>query len=115
MLLTPSSIRQQIDELSHLRKLSEDATTPLEKELKNLQNKVASIRAQLLAADTKITELEKTIEGQELNLNEHFKTLSLRVRDYYKYARSASPLLTILASSNTTESFATIIVSVSRS
>lgn len=93
-------LQKQIDELAHLRALSANATAPLEKELKNLQNKIASIRAQLLLADQRVVELEKNINIQELNLEEHFKTLSLRVRDYYKYSRSASPLLTMLASSN---------------
>ncbi|MFC1654159.1 SpoIID/LytB domain-containing protein, partial [Patescibacteria group bacterium] len=96
-------IQKQIDELSKLRQLSEAATSPLEAELKNLQGKIRGIRSQLIQADKEVEQLGDDILKQEEVLEDGFLTLSMRVRDYYKYSRTASPLLMMLASANAPE------------
>lgn len=93
-------LQQQIDELNKLRSLSQQATAPLESELKNLQSKIKSIRAQLIEADARVSELEQDIGLQENSLEDNFLILSTRVREYYKYTRSYSPILTMLATSS---------------
>ncbi|OGV93138.1 hypothetical protein A3B57_02510 [Microgenomates group bacterium RIFCSPLOWO2_01_FULL_47_10] len=95
-----ADLQNEINELSRIRQLSADATTPLEKELKTLQNKVNSIRAQLVKADQRVEQLGKDIALQEKTLENSFSILAVRVRDYYKYSRSYSPLLAVLASAN---------------
>lgn len=94
------TLQKEIDELTRLRQMSEQATAPLEAELGGLQNKIKSIRAQLIEADRRVIELEEDIVERSDKLVGSYRVLSVRVRDYYKYSRTSSPLLTLLASSN---------------
>jgi hypothetical protein len=88
-------LQRQIDELSKLRQMSEeDATKPLEAELKNIKGKVAGIKQQLVAADQETVRLEQDIDAREDDLAESYQYLAIRARSYYKLSRQFSPFLT---------------------
>ncbi len=93
-------IQQQIDELAHLRQLSEDATAPLEKELEGLENRIASARQGIENAKVQATELAASIDKREIDLASQYTILSLRVADQYKRSRVFSPLMTFFATSD---------------
>lgn len=96
-------IQQQIDELAHLRELSVAATTPLEKELASLNQKIKNINGQLTAAEKETERLAEDIDRREEELASQYQILSVRVRSYYKLSRQISPLLLLLASANATD------------
>lgn len=96
-------LQSQIDELTHLRELSEAATEPLESELDSLKSRIGSIQAQLNEADEEAKALEESIAGREGALAEQYAALTVRVRSYYKLSRQSSPLLLLLSSSNASE------------
>lgn len=91
------SLQQQINDLQHLKELSEKATTPLEKEVKNIQSRIAGIRRDLTAADAETQHLEGSIEARTLQLDAQYRYLAARVRSYYKLSRQFSPLVTFLS------------------
>jgi peptidoglycan hydrolase CwlO-like protein len=91
-------LQRQIDELAKLRQMSEDATKPLETELKSIQGRVAGIKQQLVAADQETVRLEADIDAREDDLAESYQYLAIRARSYYKLSRQFSPFLTFLAS-----------------
>lgn len=97
-----AELQKQIDELSHLKELSENATAPLEAELKNIDTKVKNIQAQLKAADNETERLEGDIDVREEELAESYQYLAVRVRSLYILTRQFSPLLTFLVSQNAT-------------
>ena len=78
-------LQQEINELSRLREMSEQATAPLEAELEGLQTKIKGIRGQLIEADRRVIELEEDIQERSDKLVGSYRVLSVRVRDYYKY------------------------------
>lgn len=91
-------LQKQIDELTHLRELSANATTPLEKELSSIQKKLDNLRIQLKTAEAETVKLEKDIEVREDSLAESYQYLAVRVRSLYKLTRQFSPLLSLLSS-----------------
>lgn len=91
------SLQQQINDLQHLKELSEAATTPLEKEVATIKTKMAGIKRDLAAADAETQHLEGSIEARELQLEAQYKYLAARVRSFYKLSRQFSPLVTFLA------------------
>lgn len=95
-------LQQQINDLNHLKELSEAATRPLEAELKTIETKVKNIQVQLATADKETLKLESDLGKREDDLAESFQYLALRVRSFYKLSKKASPLLTFLAASNAT-------------
>jgi SpoIID/LytB domain protein len=90
-------LQQQINDLAHLKEMSEAATTPLEKELANIKARVATIKRELAAAELETKHLEGDIEARELQLDAQFQYLTARVRSYYKLSRQFSPLVTFLS------------------
>ena len=55
-------IQQEIDELAHLKKLSEDATTPLESEVANLEARIRSAQIGINNAKQQAAQLALDIE-----------------------------------------------------
>ncbi len=95
-----ADLQKQIDELEHLRQLSEDATKPLEGELDNLESQIENARAGIVAAQEQVAELSESITEREEDLGLQYMILSKRIAARYKRSRLASPLL-IFFSSNT--------------
>jgi len=96
-------LQQQIDELEHLKQLSEDATKPLEGELSNLEKKMAAARQGIKNAKAQAGELAVSIDQREEDLAVQYLILSKRIGDSYKRSRLSSPLLIFLASSKASE------------
>jgi len=93
-------LQQQIDELSKMRQMSEQATQPLEKELSTIQSKIKNVGFQLNEADRETERLEEDIDTREDDLAESYQYLAVRVRSFYKLSRYFSPLMTFLSSKN---------------
>ena len=93
-------LQKQIDELEHLKKLSEAATTPLEDEVKNLEQRIANARAGILRAKNEATELGEEISKRESELAYQYKVLSVRIAEAYKRSRTFSPLLLFLSNTD---------------
>lgn len=100
--ITVEQLQAQIDELAKLRKLSENATAPLEKELDNLENKIESAQQGIERAKRHEQQVAANIEQREIDLAASYQILSLRVVSQYKRSRTLSPLLLLLASSDAT-------------
>ncbi len=90
-------ISQQIGDLQHQLELSVKATTPLEVEVRKLRSELGLIQARIDRAKKKKTELEKDIQTREQRLEQEYRLLAERVREYYKQLRTSSPLAVMLA------------------
>lgn len=91
------SLQKQINDLQHLKELSEAATVPLEKEVASITSRIAGIKKDLAAADVETQRLQGDIEARSLQLDAQYRYLAARVRSYYKLSRQFSPLMTLLA------------------
>lgn len=91
-------LESKIAELEKNRQMSEAATKPLETEVAKLKTSIKSIGAQLDAAEVKQKNLELSIAEREKDLVGKYKTLSLRVNEFYKRSRLVSPFLVLLSS-----------------
>lgn len=80
-------LQQQIGELEKLKNLSEAATTPLEKEVANLESRINSARKGIEAAKTEVVQVGKDIEEREVDLALQYKILSKRINGQYKRLR----------------------------
>ncbi len=90
-------LQKQIDDLAKLKKLSEDATKPLESELKNLESKIKSAQDGIIKAKNQVIELAKSIDQREEDLAVQYQILSKRIGESYKRERVDSPLLIFLS------------------
>lgn len=90
-------LQKQIDELTKLRKMSEEATQNLEREVANVRTQIGNISYQLNLADAETKRLEENIAVRETDLSDQYTLLSARVRSFYKLSRQASPILTLLS------------------
>jgi len=102
-------LQQQIDELENLKNLSEAATTPLEKEVSNLESRIASARAGIARAETEATLVAENIKEREKDLAVQYQLLSKRIHDQYKYLRlmnEAVALISELAKGDLTKDLA---------
>lgn len=93
-------LQQQIDELAHLKKLSEDATKPLEQELGNLEQRIKSAEDGIKAAKSESVRLAKDIERRDQDLAVQYTIVSRRIAEQYKRLRQASPLLLLFTTHN---------------
>jgi SpoIID/LytB domain protein len=93
-------LQNQINELAKLKKLSEDATKPLESELKNLETKIKNAQDGIIRAKNQAQELAKSIDQREEDLAVQYHILSQRIADSYKRERVVSPLLIFLSTGN---------------
>lgn len=97
------ALQKEIDELEHLKQLSEDATKPLEAEVENLEARIASARAGISKARSDAQAVEARIDEREDDLAGQYVILSRRVHEQYKKARTFSPLLLFVQSANAAE------------
>ena len=84
-------VQQQIDELEKLKKMSEDATKPLEKELKGLEQKIKNAQAGIIAAQKQSEKLAADIDKREEDLAIQYVIFSNRIASQYKRSRTFSP------------------------
>lgn len=86
-------IEEDMAKLAELKKLSENATAPLEKELVGLEARINRARAGIATAKKKIVELSQKIDEREEDLAVQYVILSKRIAANYKRARLNTPLL----------------------
>lgn len=84
-------LQRQIDELEDLKKQSEAATTPLEGEVVNLEQRIRNARTSIVAAKQQAGEREQDVALQ-------FTLLSGRVAQQYKRSRTFSPIMLLFMS-----------------
>jgi peptidoglycan hydrolase-like amidase len=89
-------LQQQIDELENLKKMSEAATTPLEEEVENLEQRIRNARASIAAA-----KLQAEQRGEDVAVQ--FTLLSGRVAQQYKRSRTFSPIMLLFTSDSASE------------
>ena len=97
------SLQREIDELEHLKQLSEDATKPLEKEVDTLESRITNARYGISKAQADAVAVESKIEQREKDLAVQYQILSRRVHEQYKKARMFSPLLFFIQNANAAE------------
>lgn len=78
---------KQIAELEEKRRLSEEATKPLEGEVERLVAQVKNIGWQLVQAERELEELAVSIQERERDLANDYEVMTLRVRQFYKRSR----------------------------
>ncbi len=93
-------LQKQIEDLEHLKQLSVNATTPLEKELDNLEDRITSARNGIASAKKKATQLSADIDAREEQMAVQYKLLSKRIGEQYKRGRLFSPFMTFLATND---------------
>ncbi|GIK84455.1 MAG: hypothetical protein BroJett025_10770 [Patescibacteria group bacterium] len=93
-----SEIEGWIQKFTNLKKLSEDATKPLEAEVESLENQIAAARNSIVRAKKEAAELALQIEEKEADLTIQYQIFSRRIAQQYKRLRTFSPLITALAS-----------------
>lgn len=96
-------IQRQIDELAHLKSLSEAATAPLEEQVKDLDAKITSARNGIQSAKTKAQQTAQEIDQRETDLAYHYTLFSNRIAASYRRARTANPLVFLLASTDASQ------------
>ena len=96
-------LQQDIDKLEELKKLSENATAPLEKEVAGLEARINSAQAGINKAKTQAQELAKNIEKRETDLAYHYQLFANRVAESYKRERVFNPLALFLSSQNASQ------------
>lgn len=93
-----SDLQTEIDKLEELKKLSENATAPLEKEVKTLESRINSAKAGIAKAKQQAADLAISIESREKELVYHYQIFSNRVAESYKRKRTFNPLALFLSS-----------------
>ena len=93
-------IQRDIDDLESLKKMSEDATKPLENELEGLNQKIKNAQAGIVAAQKQSEELALDIDEREEDLAIQYVIFSSRIASQYKRARTFSPILMFFGSSD---------------
>lgn len=89
-------LQQQINETNKMLEMSINATKPLESEVKKLSDRINNALATIskLQADQK--QKEADIAQQELEMDDQYKIFTERVDLQYRFARTNSPLITLL-------------------
>ncbi|MBQ6436065.1 hypothetical protein IJJ27_00685 [bacterium] len=90
-------LQHEIDELEKMKKMSEDATAPLEKEVKSLVSRINNAQARVKQIKVELQELATSIEEREESQDEQTDLLHEIVARAYKSSRQGSPLLSLLA------------------
>ena len=91
-------LQQQINELANLKKLSEDATKPLEGELQNLEIKIKNAQNSIAAAKRQAQELQADISQRDEAMAVQYVVLSHRIAEQYKRSRTANPFMVLFSS-----------------
>ncbi|MBQ6438062.1 hypothetical protein IJJ12_01610 [bacterium] len=91
-------LQGQIDELEHLKQMSQDATANLEGEVKSLVSRINSAQARVGAIKKEMSELAESISERESDQDEREALLAQVVAHAYKAGQTqASPLELILS------------------
>lgn len=96
-------LQKQIEDLERLKKMSEDATKPLEKEVSTLESRIASARTSIAVAKKEAEQLSKKIDQREVDLAFQYQLFSTRIAKQYKRIRTYSPILLVLSSDSASE------------
>lgn len=96
-------LQKEIDDLEHLKKLSEAATAPLESQVKDLDNRIKNAQAGIVKAEKDAEALAGSIEQREKELAGYYELLKERVKSQYKQMRTMSPLLLVVNSVDASE------------
>lgn len=91
-------LQEEIKKLEELKALSENATTPLEKEVANLEARINSAQAGIARAKKQADDLALNIDAREKELVYHYQVFANRVAESYKRARTFNPLSLFLSS-----------------
>lgn len=91
-----SDLQKQIDDLSRQLELSQNATTPLESEVKSLEGQFVQINNKIGAIQGDLAKSEEDLATQK-------KVLAATVRNFYIRGFVDIPLLTIFASNDATD------------
>jgi peptidoglycan hydrolase-like amidase len=97
------SLQKEIEDLEKLKKTSEDATKPLEKEVTTLESRIKNAQASIVKARNDATLLAKDIEKREGELAVYYTLFSERVRAQYKQLRIVTPLLLVFSSQDASD------------
>ncbi len=98
-----ADLQTEIDKLEELKTLSENATTPLEKEVKNLESRIAAAKLSISKAKTQAQELAQSVEKREKELIYHYQIFSNRVAESYKRGRTFNTLSLFLSSQSASQ------------
>lgn len=96
-------LEDEIKKLAELKALSENATTPLEAEVKNLESRINGARASIARAKEQAKQLATSIEEREKELSYHYQIFTNRVSESYKRSRTFNPLALFLASQSASQ------------
>lgn len=96
-------LEDEIKKLAELKTLSENATTPLEAEVKNLESRINGARASIARAKEQAKQLATSIEEREKELSYHYQIFTNRVSESYKRSRTFNPLALFLASQSASQ------------
>ena len=97
------SLQKEIEDLEKLKKTSEDATRPLEKEVSTLESRIKNAQASIVKARNDATALAKDIEKREGELAVYYTLFSERVQAQYKQLRIVTPLLLVFSSKDASD------------
>ncbi len=97
------SLQKEIDELEKLKKFSEDATKPLEKEVTTLDSRIKNAQAGIVKARNDAKVLSADIDKREGELAVYYTLLAERVRSQYKQMRIVTPLLVAFSSKDASD------------
>lgn len=89
-------LERQKNELQHLLELSAAATTPLEKQVEELDRRIKKAQADIATAKKNASDLAVTIKEREDRLAVQYKIFTQRVATSYKRQAWQSPLLIFL-------------------
>lgn len=89
-------LQQQIDETNRLLQMSVNATAPLESEVKNLSQRIQSALSRITQLQTEQKRKEAEIKTREAEMAEQYALFKNRVDAQYRFARTHSPLITLL-------------------
>lgn len=98
-----ADLQQQINDLEHLKQLSISATTPLEKELVGLEQKIKTAQAGIIAAKQQAILVAENIKKREKDLAIQYTVFSQRISAAYRRSRTFSALTQILSSHSAAE------------
>lgn len=97
-------IQNQINDINRMLQMSVNATTPLEKEVANLANRIKGATNQInqLRKDQELKAQE--IAQREEEMRDQYELFSNRIDQQYRFARTYSPLVTLLSSAGDSDS-----------
>lgn len=96
-------LQKEISDLENLKRMSEAATTPLESQVKDLDNRIKNAQAGIVKAEADAQKLAVSIEDREKDLAGYYVILKERVKSQYKQMRTMSPLMLVVSSVDAAE------------